>query len=310
MEKKLLVAVDDSLQAMKAIDYVALMARVLAPVRFVLFHVQPALSQYLTDEARRKEKARRVLKEILAANDAKGREVLDSALQRMARKGVDPKRIETVTAPMDVGVANDILAVGNAKPYDAIIVARRGASSIQKWFMGSVTANLVEHTTLVPIWVVDGTVSSANILLAADGSASALRALDHVAFMLSGHPTPDLQILHIRPRLQDYCEIEMTNEAARDAETVLISDDQHCMTGFREQAMTVLEKNDFPMERLNWETLDGKLAVAHAILNHIDRNDYGTVVMGRRGRSKSKFTGSVSRRLLHKAENTALWVVP
>jgi len=310
MEKKILVAVDDSLQAMKAIDYVALMDRVLAPIRFVLFHVQPVLSQYLTDEARRKEKARRVLEKALAANDAKAREILDSAAQRMARKGVDPGRIKTVTAPMDVGVANDILAVGNEKPYDAIVVARRGASSIQKWFMGSVTANLVEHTTIIPIWVVDGTISSEKILLAVDGSSSALRALDHVAFMLSGHPTPDLQILHIRPRLKDYCEIEMTSEAARDAETVLIGEDQHCMTDFREQAITILEKNDFPTERLNWETIDGKLSIAHAILNHKNRNDFGTVVMGRRGRSKSKFTGSVSRRLLHKAENTALWVVP
>jgi hypothetical protein len=40
------------------------------------------------------------------------------------------------------------------------------------------------------------------------------------------------------------------------------------------------------------------------------RNDYGTVVMGRRGRSKRMSTGSVSRRPLNKAEKTALWVVP
>jgi len=31
---------------------------------------------------------------------------------------------------MDVGVANDILAAGNTKPNDAIVVARRGVSSI------------------------------------------------------------------------------------------------------------------------------------------------------------------------------------
>lgn len=310
MEKKILVAVDHSLQALQAIDYVALMDRAIVASHFVLFHVQPALSQYLTDEAQRKQKARKVLEKTMAANDAKAREILESAVQRMVRKGVDAKRIEAVTAPMDVGVANDILAVGNAKPYDAIVVARRGVSSIQKWFMGSVTANLVEHSDIIPIVVVDGVVSSDKILLVVDGSSSALRALDRVAFMLSGHTTKDLQILHVRPRLQDYCEIEMTAETVQDAETVLLNDDQHCMADFRAQAQTVLDKNGFSDDRLHWETIDGKLAVARSILDYAVRNDYGTVVMGRSGRSKSKFTGSVSRRLLHKAEETALWMVP
>jgi nucleotide-binding universal stress UspA family protein len=176
--------------------------------------------------------------------------------------------------------------------------------------MGSVTANLVEHTDPIPVWVVDGTVASDKILLAVDGSSSALRALDHATFMLSGHPTADLQILHVRPRFQDYCEIELVGEAARDAETVLNSDDQHCMTDFREKAMTVMEKNGFSGSRLHWETIDGKLSVAHAILNYSAQKGYGTIVMGRHGRSKSRFTGSVSRRLLHKAEETAFWVVP
>jgi nucleotide-binding universal stress UspA family protein len=310
MERKILVAVDDSLQAMEAVDYVTLMDRSITSACFTLFHVQPALSQYLTEEARHKERARQVLEKTMAENDAKAREILNSAAQRMIRKGIEPERIEKVTMPMNIGVANDILATGKAKYYDAIVVARRGVSSLQKWFMGSVTANLVEHTDLIPVWVVDGTVISEKILLAVDGSSSALRALDHATFMLAGHPTADLEILHVRPRLQDYCDIERTNETARDAEKFLISEDQNCMNDFRGQAMAIIEKNGFPVDHLHWETIDGKLSVARAILNHTARNGYGTVVMGRRGRSKSMFTGSVSRRLLHKAEEAALWLVP
>ena len=310
MEKKILVAVDDSLQATEAVDYVALISRVVAPARFALFHVQPALSQYLTEEARRKEKARRALEKTMAANDAKAREILDNAAQRMVRKGVDPDDIEKVTMPMNIGVANDILAAGNANHYDAIVVARRGVSSVQKWFMGSVTANLVEHSDPIPVWVVDGTVTSDKILLAVDGSSSALRALDHATFMFAGRSAADLKVLHVRPRFQDYCGIELNSEAAQDVETVLNREDQHCMTGFREKALAVMNKNGFPEDRLRWETIDGKLSVAHAIINYAAQKAYGTVVMGRHGRSKSKFTGSVSRRLLHKAEEAALWVVP
>jgi len=310
MEKKILIALDHSLQSMEAVHYAARMAAVITPSRFVLLHVQPALSQYLTDEARRKESARRTLEKLMAKNEARSREVLDAAARRMVRQGVEESRVEVLTMPMSIGVADDILALGTAKHYDAILVARRGASSLQKWLTGSVTANLVEHSELIPIWVVDGTVSSDKILLAADGSQSALRALDHMAFMLSGHSTHAIHVLHIRPRFQDYCEIDMEEETTQDAETVLLNDDRHCMENFYQQALALLEKNGLDKDRLKVDTLDGKLSVARSIQNYASDKTYGTVVMGRRGRSKSLFTGSVSRSLLQKADGLALWVVP
>lgn len=310
MEKKILIALDHSVQSMEAVHYAARMAAVITPSRFVLLHVQPALSQYLTDEARRKESARRTLEKLMAKNEARSREVLDAAARRMVRQGVEESRVEVLTMPMSIGVADDILALGTAKHYDAILVARRGASSLQKWLTGSVTANLVEHSELIPIWVVDGTVSSEKILLAADGSQSALRALDHMAFMLSGHSTHAIHVLHIRPRFQDYCEIDMEEETTQDAETVLLNDDRHCMENFYQQALALLEKNGLDKDRLKVDTLDGKLSVARSIQNYASDKTYGTVVMGRRGRSKSLFTGSVSRSLLQKADGLALWVVP
>ena len=310
MEKKILVAIDHSPQSMEAVHYAARMAAVITPSRFVLLHVQPALSQYLTEEARRKESARRTLEKLMAKNEAKSREVLDAAARRMVRQGVEESRVEILTMPMNIGVADDILALGTAKHYDAILVARRGASSLQKWLTGSVTANLVEHSELIPIWVVDGTVSSDKILLAADGSQSALRALDHMAFMLSGHSTHAIHVLHIRPRFQDYCEIEMEAATTQDGETVLLNDDRHCMENFYQQALALLEKNGLDKDRLKVDTLDGKLSVARSIQNYASDKTYGTVVMGRRGRSKSMFTGSVSRSLLQKADGMALWVVP
>jgi hypothetical protein len=48
------------------------------------------------------------------------------------------------------------------------------------------------------------------ILLAVDGSESALRAVDHMAFMLSGNPEVRFCFFHVTPRLKDCCEIDPT----------------------------------------------------------------------------------------------------
>jgi nucleotide-binding universal stress UspA family protein len=71
-----------------------------------------------------------------------------------------------------------------------------------------------------------------------------------------------------------------------------------------------LKKNNVDSSRLELATLDGKLSVTRSILNYAQDNGFGTIVMGRRGRSDSSFFGSVSRGLLQKAEGYAMWVVP
>ena len=310
MEKKILVAIDSSRQSSETIDYAAHMADVLSQVRFVLLHIQPTLSRYLTEEAQLNKGARVALEAVIAENAKKAHDILDKAATRMIGNGVDDNRIERVTLPRNIAVADDILALNTAQSYDAVLVSRRGASYLQQWLTGSVTANLVEHTTVTPIWVVDGSVTSRKILLAADGSQSTLRALDHLAFMLSGRPEQNIQMLHIRPRIQDYCEITVENQTVPEIEEVVFNEDQHCLDDFYRQAVSVLVKNGIEKERMQMLTLDLKFSVPRSILGYARENGFGTVVLGRRGRSKSPFFGSVSRGLLQKAENVALWVVP
>ncbi len=310
MDKKILVAIDESSQSTDTIQYAARMADAIAPATFTLLHVQSALSQYLTDEAQRKPSARQALEKVMAENEKNARSLLEKIAQRMVREGVEANRIEQFTIPRNTGVADDILALGKAKSYDAVLVGRRGASYLRQWLVGSVTANLIEHSDLIPIWMVDGDVTTSKVLLAADGSQSTLRALDHMAFMLSGLPEQTIELLHIRPRLQDYCEISLEEETVQDAESILQDEDQHCMDDFYSRALTVLENNNVARDRLNMTSLDGKLSVPRRILQYAGENGFGTVVLGRRGRSKSSFFGSVSRGLLQKAEDMALWVVP
>jgi len=50
---------------------------------------------------------------------------------------------------------------------------------------------------------------------------------------------------------------------------------------------------------------------ADAIVQEAGQGNYGTIAVGRRGLSKVEgfFTGSISKRILHLAKETAVWVV-
>ena len=58
MEKKILIAVDESRHSENALRYAALTHQQVAETAFDLLHVQPTVSQYLIDEAKTPPPAR------------------------------------------------------------------------------------------------------------------------------------------------------------------------------------------------------------------------------------------------------------
>ncbi|MBW2099365.1 MAG: universal stress protein, partial [Deltaproteobacteria bacterium] len=52
------------------------------------------------------------------------------------------------------------------------------------------------------------------------------------------------------------------------------------------------------------------LNVGKAILDEAKKGNYGTVVMGRRKAKKAFFEASVSKQVLDRTLNSAIWIVP
>lgn len=310
MKKKIAVAVDASLHSSHAVQYAARIAKVVPELHVVLMHIHPTISGYLLEEARSSVSAQNELQKIIQKNQAAASALLGQYQERMVQDGVPEDRIELKNRPRQIGVADDLLAWCQVADYDALLVGRRGVSFLQGLVMGSVTENLVNHSNLTPIWVVDGLIRSEKILLAVDGSPRALRAADHLSFMVSGSENSRIQMLHVQPSLQDYCEIDLQSETLAQAEAVLLDSDRRCLDDFHAQVLTVFQRNGFSKDRVELSIVSDKLFAGKAILEAAHQGDFGTVVIGKRGTSKSRFFGSVSRFVIQKAENLAVWIVP
>ena len=168
-----------------------------------LFHLQPPISQFLLDEAKRSGQAQAELNKIAARNAEASRGLLAGYRDMLIRAGLAEPAVELATQPRNQGLAKDILDYAQNGLFDAILVGRRGISAVQQMFMGSVSAHLIENSPVIPVWLVDGNVRSTRVMAAVDGSESALRAVDHMAFMLSGNPEVRFCFFHVTPRLKD-----------------------------------------------------------------------------------------------------------
>ena len=123
MDKKIMLAVDDSLQSKYAVKYAVTISSAVKDLHYVLFHVQPTISLYLIDEAQKSLKAQAELDKVSKKNEASAHEILEQYKNDMVRMGIDEDRTEIVTQRRTLGLAKDIIDFGHVGRYDAIVGA-------------------------------------------------------------------------------------------------------------------------------------------------------------------------------------------
>ncbi|MEZ4527421.1 MAG: universal stress protein [Desulfobacterales bacterium] len=308
MEKKILVAVDDSRNAKQAIAYVVNLSSLVKNLSCTLFHVQPAISQFLTDEAKSDVKAQSALEKLKRKNARASLSMLEQCRAVMCENGIGQDCIELKSVPRKTGLAKDIIDYAQEKKYDAIVIGRRGLGFVQEVFMGSTTKKLVEHSKLTPLWIVDGKVKSSRVLIAIDGSESALRAVDHLSFVMEGSKDVKITLFHVIPMFRDYCPIDF-DEMDADMQYVISQGEKKCVEkffvhAFRKFANAGIERDQIEIKEVSQRN------VGRAIVEELQQQRYGTVVVGRRGQSSAFFMGSVSTHVLDRASDCALWLVP
>jgi len=308
MEKKILLVVDGSTHSTHAVEYAVRISSVVQNLTYTLFHIQPTISQYLLDEAKTDLRAKSQLKKLASKNAKISRGILEKHKSQMVRMGIGAKRIETVTRQKVLGVCKDILDCAQQGLYDAILVGRRGLSRLEQTFMGSTTAALVEHSSVIPVWVVDGDVQSMAVMLSVDGSKASLRAVDHLTFMLGGNEDMKITMFHVTPTLGNYCVIDFDEEESEAGE-VIARGAKQCIDHFYAQAQKKFRQAGFQENQIALKVVKRTIDVGKAIVGEAKKGDYGTVVVGRRGVNEAFFMGSVSRYVLDKTSGRALWVI-
>jgi nucleotide-binding universal stress UspA family protein len=308
MQKEVLIAVDDSPPSRQAINYMAKLSAVVGTLRCTLVHVQPAISEFLVAEAAKDPQSHQALEHLQAAHAEASQLILKRRRQDLIELDIPEAAIATESLPCREGVAKTLLDRGHDHSVHAIVTGRRDLSALQKPFMGRVTADLVENSTFLPIWIVDGEVQSRRLMVAVDGSESAMRAIDHLCAIFEGNREVKFHLLHVIPRLVESCGVDF-GEGRDRLEMVGRRGAHHCIDHFYTKTLARFEAAGIGKDQIETQILEKKLNPGKAIIQTASEGRFGTLVIGRRGINQSFFTGSVSRYVINRAEDMALWLV-
>lgn len=309
MEKRILIAVDGSVYSREALEYAAGIGSIVKNIHYTLLHVHPKISEFLLEDAKKDSKAVAALRKVTKKNHEDSQRLLEKSKKIMVKDGIEEDKIHTVSRKETRGTAKAILDHGKKSHYDAIVVGRRGVSRLAESFMGSITNSVLEYTSGTPVWAIGGRVKPSKIMIAIDGSESSLRAVDHVSSMLGDNPQSKITLLHVAPRLRDYCTIEFDEEGDPTQE-VISKGDRQCVESFYVHAKDRFRKAGMKESQIDVKEVTTKLVIGKTIVDEASKGDFSTIVVGRNGANNSFFMGSVSRRVLSDAKHFAVWLVP
>ncbi len=157
---------------------------------------------------------------------------------------------------------------------DAIVVGRRGVSGIQKFFDTSVSDAILERSQVIPVWMVSKDVRqdlSEKVLVAIDGSEDALRAVDHVGFMVSENKEIHVTLIHVTNTARNYCEIDL--EADPEFVHIIEKKDRACVDLFYPKAMEKFEQLGLTKDQMNIHTLEGSRRIGQDVVAYAEKTN-------------------------------------
>jgi len=149
LNKNFLIAVDDSDNSRRAVQYVGYLLGHMKGVHVTLLHIipEPEEDYFPEDEQKRQwlEKYREKLDAIL---DEYGRMLVADGFTEDAVE----KRLTLRYCP---SMAECILAERDERQYATIVVGRQGLSRKEEFLFGSISSKIVNHARRCTVWVVE-----------------------------------------------------------------------------------------------------------------------------------------------------------
>jgi nucleotide-binding universal stress UspA family protein len=306
MNKQILIATDGSTYSNQALVYAAKLFGDQPEVTFRLLNcISPSHVPLPEPEDSRNSLFPSSVETDLKHNAANS--CLNHAKEHLYRLGITADRItSSVIAAGNIAQAIQIEA--EHLMVDSILIARRGIGFVGEMLLGSVSADLFRKCHQIPLWIIDGEVTSKNILVYVDGSCHSLMAVDHLAHILSGRKDIQIFLYHCQRLFQskaekrgalhpkwteDWCSLYLTgSNAMYDAPCQLLRE-----ADIPDNMITILP------EKTNID--ESGSIISQARIHHC-----GTIVMGRlRAGMARGIWGEVATRTIKNTQDMVLWIV-
>jgi nucleotide-binding universal stress UspA family protein len=305
-QPKLLVPVDGSDRSFNTVRYISKIDP-FRRMQVVLFNVFSKIPEGFWD-LETDPRSTSTVQEVRAWEVEQKRNIdqfMEIARQFLLKVGFPPNSIELKIQGRKKGFARDIIREAQ-NGYHAVVTRRRGMTGMRGIVLGSVSTKLVEGISFMPLILVGRKSPGNKMLLAFDGSEGSQRAVDFVGRTMGGFNFK-VKLIHVmrgkensRPEIQRLYSPVKHTESSRKGMIAELTEAQKKLVGL-----------GFKPHKIATKVVTGVTSRAGAIVAEAKQNEFGTIVMGRRGHSSVRdfFIGRVTNKVIHLARDRTVWIV-
>ena len=314
-EKRILLGVDDSEFALQAVTAVGGLLADSKDYGITLFYGAPDSNlPFLSKVLGLGPEEVRHLERVCSLEET---DVLEQAKKALTDSGFDSHRIEMICKAKCNDPAHQMLQLAAKEGYEALALGLRGLAQAARKLMGSVAYKLVHLADDQTLWIVDPRMSSRDVLVALVGAPISKRVVDHVFTYLSHLTKSRFTFFHVTPPLPpQYWDDARILDAKEHQEREKQID--QWMKGYAERVEAIavegkekLIQAGVPEENVTVKIQPQDRGIARDILEELENNDYGILVIGRKGSKEiDQFgLGSKAHKLLHNSHALAICLV-
>jgi len=292
---KILLALDGTERSFEVVKYVAGIPRAkeTGTVLFAVYDEVPDVYWDLGDQANLASRIAQTKAMSLTLRNSL-EDQLAQAKEYLLSHGFDSARVKPVLHKREKGISRDIISEARTG-YSAVLAGRRGVARIQEILLGSISTRLLQGLTDIPLcFVGKGVPEFKNVLVAVDGSENSLKAVDFVGWLMKGCQG-EVSLLHV----------------IRSKDKTVVEEAEARIKAFYEKAKERLINKGIASTSLSTQVIYGVDSRSMAIIQVARKEDFGTIVVGRRGLSAVRefFIGRVSNRVVQLAKGLSVWIV-
>ena len=147
--KNILIAVDESENARRAVSYVGQFLGGLEGFKVTILHVVPEPDEDYFPSSAEKEKWLTQYRQKIDA-------MLEDSRQLLIKNGFEPQNVSVrSTLRYCPSMAECILSERDETEYSTIVIGRQGLSRREEFLFGSISSKVVNHARNCTVWVVE-----------------------------------------------------------------------------------------------------------------------------------------------------------
>jgi nucleotide-binding universal stress UspA family protein len=315
-KKKILIAIDGSVQSMNAASYIC---GIFPPdlTRVVLYHVDAEImdlfydmedSQSISDEKKASYQDWNALRKKHMVSR------LEKIKDMFIQKGFHGNDVEVIIREISVGITRDIIEESK-NGYDLLVVGKAGTRCMTGVATGTVTSKLISKMFHIPMVVVEGQPETEKFLVGYDGSQGSKNALRNLpSFVGAGKKVMICHVVRSMDLLAGNFDIfssSIDTAGYPEFEVERMRNQKIAMDRSMQKQKEWLINTGLSEKNVQTCVMEDYISRSQALIEKAKKENYGSIVLGRRGHSAvlEFFIGRVGRKVIHLSDSMAVWIM-